>query len=59
MTGYAGIGKSALVQEVYTPLTQRRGYFLSGKFEQFQRNVPYSAILGGLSRVAPAAFGGK
>ncbi|MDB9511227.1 AAA family ATPase, partial [Kamptonema animale CS-326] len=42
--GYAGIGKSVLVQELYKPITKQRGYFLSGKFDQFQRNIPYSAI---------------
>jgi len=45
VAGYSGIGKSALVQEIYTPLTRRRGYFISGKFEQFQRNIPYSAVV--------------
>jgi serine/threonine protein kinase len=44
VSGYAGIGKSALVQEIYKPITQKRGYFISGKFDQFQRNIPYSAI---------------
>ncbi|HBB34839.1 MAG TPA: serine/threonine-protein kinase PknK, partial [Cyanobacteria bacterium UBA8803] len=43
--GYSGIGKSALVQELYKPLTQKRGYFISGKFDQYQRNIPYSAIV--------------
>ena len=33
--GYSGIGKSALVQELYKPLTQKRGYFISGKFDQY------------------------
>ncbi|HEY9850645.1 MAG TPA: serine/threonine-protein kinase PknK, partial [Leptolyngbyaceae cyanobacterium] len=42
--GYAGIGKSVLIQELYKPITQQRGYFISGKFDQFQRNIPYSAI---------------
>jgi PAS domain S-box-containing protein len=45
VSGYSGIGKSVLVQEVYKPITQRRGYFISGKFDQFQRNIPYSAIV--------------
>ena len=44
VAGYSGIGKSALVQELYKPVTQRRGYFISGKFDQFQRDIPYSAI---------------
>ncbi|NET56941.1 MAG: AAA family ATPase [Symploca sp. SIO2E6] len=45
VAGYSGIGKSSLVQELYKPITARRGYFISGKFDQFQRNVPYSAIV--------------
>ena len=44
VSGYSGIGKSVLVQELYKPITARRGYFISGKFEQLQRNIPYSAI---------------
>ncbi|PSB18493.1 ATPase [Phormidesmis priestleyi ULC007] len=46
VSGYSGIGKSSLVQEVYKPIVQRRGYFISGKFDQLQRNIPYSAIVG-------------
>ncbi len=45
VSGYSGIGKSALVQEIYKPITQKRGYFISGKFDQFQRNIPYSAVV--------------
>lgn len=45
IAGYSGIGKSVLVRELYKPITGSRGYFISGKFEQFQRNVPYSAIV--------------
>lgn len=44
VSGYSGIGKSSLVQEVYKPIVQRRGYFIAGKFDQLQRNVPYSAL---------------
>ncbi len=45
VAGFSGIGKSVLVQEIYKPITQKRGYFISGKFDQFQRNIPYSAIV--------------
>ncbi|MCP4996169.1 MAG: AAA family ATPase, partial [Gammaproteobacteria bacterium] len=44
VSGYAGIGKSALVQELYKPITARRGYFISGKFDQLQRDIPYVAL---------------
>ena len=53
VAGYSGIGKSALVQEIYKPITEKRGYFISGKFDQLQRNIPYSAVVhafGGLMR---------
>lgn len=45
VAGYSGIGKSALVQELYKPITQVRGYFISGKFDQLQQNIPYSAVV--------------
>ncbi|MEL6383395.1 MAG: AAA family ATPase, partial [Cyanobacteria bacterium J06626_18] len=45
VAGYSGIGKSALVQEIHKPITQKRGHFIAGKFDQFQRNIPYSALI--------------
>ncbi|MCV6638808.1 ATP-binding sensor histidine kinase [Candidatus Albibeggiatoa sp. nov. NOAA] len=45
VSGYSGIGKTSLVQEIYKPITQQRGYFISGKFDQYKRNVPYLAII--------------
>jgi len=44
VSGYSGIGKSALVHEVHKPIAAHNGLFISGKFDQFQRNVPYSAF---------------
>jgi PAS domain S-box-containing protein len=51
VSGYAGVGKSALVQELYRPITARHGYFISGKFDQLQRNIPYSAIVDALRKL--------
>jgi PAS domain S-box-containing protein len=45
VAGYSGVGKSALVKEIYKPITEKRGYFISGKFDQFKRNIPYSAVV--------------
>jgi predicted ATPase/tRNA A-37 threonylcarbamoyl transferase component Bud32 len=45
VAGYCGIGKSVLVQEIYKPITEKRGYFISGKFDQLKRNIPYSAVV--------------
>ncbi len=45
VTGYSGVGKSALVHEVQKPLVRQRGYFIAGKFDQFKRNIPYQSLI--------------
>jgi PAS domain S-box-containing protein len=45
ISGYPGIGKSALVQELYKLITQKSGYFIAGKFDQLQRDIPYQALV--------------
>ena len=42
VTGFSGIGKTAVIHEVHKPITRQRGYFIKGKFDQFNRNVPFS-----------------
>jgi len=44
VAGYSGIGKSALVNEIQKPIVRQRGYFISGKFDQFKRNIPYASL---------------
>jgi predicted ATPase/transcriptional regulator with GAF, ATPase, and Fis domain len=43
--GYSGVGKTAFVNELFRPFVRERGYFISGKFDQVARNVPYSALI--------------
>jgi len=43
--GYSGIGKTALVQEIFKPITEKKGFFIAGKFNQVLRNIPYSAFI--------------
>lgn len=45
VSGYAGIGKTSLVKEIYKHVTTKKGHFISGKFDQLHRNVPYSALI--------------
>jgi AAA ATPase domain/Protein kinase domain len=45
VAGYAGIGKTTLIQELYKPLVRQRGYFIAGKFDQLARNIPYYALI--------------
>ncbi len=44
VSGYSGVGKSALVNEINKPLVGKKGYLIQGKFDQFQRSTPYSAV---------------
>jgi histidine kinase len=39
------------VREVHKPITARRGYFISGKFDQLKKNIPYSALLQALRQL--------
>jgi predicted ATPase/serine/threonine protein kinase/signal transduction histidine kinase len=48
VSGHGGIGKTALVQEIYEPVTRRRGYFAAGKFDQLRRDIPFSGLVGAL-----------
>ncbi len=43
--GPAGVGKSSLIAEMHRPMTERRGYFISGKGDVLARNVPYAVLL--------------
>ena len=44
VSGYSGVGKSSLVYEIHKPIARRGGYFASGKFDQYDRALPYTAI---------------
>ena len=45
VAGFSGIGKTAIVNEVHKPIVKQRGYFIKGKFDQFNRNIPFSAFV--------------
>jgi predicted ATPase/signal transduction histidine kinase/tRNA A-37 threonylcarbamoyl transferase component Bud32 len=51
VAGFSGIGKTSLVEEIFKMAKLNPGseigyppFFCKGKFEQFQRHIPYSAI---------------
>ena len=45
VAGFSGIGKTALVSEVHKPIVRQRGHFIKGKFDQYRRNIPFSAFV--------------
>src|SRR5258707_14442578 len=44
VAGYSGVGKTSFVQELYRPIVRRHGYFITGKFDQVVRAIPFGAI---------------
>src|SRR5262249_52604214 len=44
VSGYSGIGKSSVVNELHKPLVPPRGLFAAGKFDQFKRDIPYATL---------------
>ena len=44
VSGYSGIGKSAVVNELHKPLVPPRGLFAAGKFDQYKRDIPYATL---------------
>ena len=44
ISGYAGIGKSSVVNELHKVLVPQRGLFAAGKFDQYKRNIPYATL---------------
>ncbi|MCE2672880.1 MAG: AAA family ATPase, partial [Microcystis sp. 53598_E5] len=57
VTGYSGMGKTTLVREIYQPITEKRGFFISGKFDQFQRDTPYAAVISALTHLVKQLLG--
>ncbi|BBD67253.1 multi-sensor signal transduction multi-kinase [Nostoc commune NIES-4072] len=45
VTGFSGIGKTAVINEVHKPIVRQYGYFIKGKYDQFNRNIPFSAFV--------------
>jgi len=43
IAGFSGIGKTAVVNEIHKPIVRQRGYFIKGKYDQFNRDIPFSA----------------
>lgn len=45
VAGFSGIGKTSVVNEVHKPIVEKHGYFIKGKYDQFNRNIPFSAFV--------------
>jgi predicted ATPase/signal transduction histidine kinase/DNA-binding response OmpR family regulator len=45
VSGLSGMGKTTVIQEVHKPIARQGGYFIRGKFNQFQNNNPLSGLV--------------
>ncbi|HME04451.1 MAG TPA: AAA family ATPase, partial [Solirubrobacteraceae bacterium] len=45
ISGYSGMGKSSVVNELHKVLVPPKGLFASGKFDQYKRDIPYSTLV--------------
>ncbi|CAN1212838.1 AAA family ATPase [Tumidithrix helvetica PCC 7403] len=45
VSGYSGVGKTKLIHELLRSLTRQKGYFITGKFDQFKRDIPLDALM--------------
>ncbi|MGO9359632.1 MAG: PAS domain S-box protein, partial [Xanthobacteraceae bacterium] len=45
VSGYSGIGKSSVVNELHKALVPPRGLFAAGKFDQYKRDIPYATLV--------------
>lgn len=52
ISGPPGIGKTVLINETHRAIVEKRGYFISGKYDQLTRDVPYLGILEAFERLA-------
>ena len=57
VSGYSGIGKSSVVNELHKVLVPPRGLFASGKFDQYKRDIPYATLAQAFQSLDPAASG--
>jgi predicted ATPase len=45
IAGSAGVGKTAVINEIHKPIVRQCGYFIKGKYDQFNRNIPFSGFI--------------
>jgi hypothetical protein len=57
VSGYSGIGKSSVVNELHRVLVRSRGIFASGKFDQYKRDIPYATLVQAFQSVVRSFLG--
>lgn len=59
VSGISGVGKSALVHELHKPVARERGAFVTGKFDQYKRDIPYVTLVQALHELVRVLLTGS
>ena len=57
LSGYSGVGKSTVASAMQAAVVRRRGIFVSGKFEQHKRDIPYATLAQALNTLVAGLIG--
>jgi PAS domain S-box-containing protein len=57
VSGYSGVGKSSFVHKMRKELPPAKGLFVAGKFDQFQRGIPYATVAQGFQSLVRQLLG--
>ncbi|MFZ2629998.1 MAG: AAA family ATPase [Desulfosalsimonadaceae bacterium] len=59
IAGYSGVGKSRIVEEIRRYAVEKGGYFISGQYEQFQQDIPYSGLIQAFGKIIKQTLTGS
>jgi PAS domain S-box-containing protein len=45
VSGYSGVGKTSVINELHKALVPLRGLFAAGKYDQYKRDIPYATLV--------------
>jgi predicted ATPase len=57
IAGSSGTGKTALINEIHKPIVKKCGYFIKGKYDQFNRDIPFSGLIQAFRDLIGQLFG--
>ncbi|WP_411766475.1 AAA family ATPase [Winogradskyella sp. A3E31] len=57
VSGYSGVGKTAIVKELGRSIASKNGFLIEGKFDQFKQNAPYTTIISALGNLIKLLLG--
>ena len=57
ISGYSGVGKSRLIKELQRPIIEKKGYCVSGKYEQYKKTTAFFALIQAITNLVEQLLG--